>query len=47
MSEPNSRHSEPMNAQKAILRLSSPMLVWCAVAACVMAQTSKGSNAHP
>src|SRR5438874_4313687 len=27
ISDPNSRHSEPMKVQKAILRLSSPMLV--------------------
>src|SRR5438094_8545203 len=37
MSEVNSRHSEPMKAQNAILRLSRPMLVsCCAVAAWVM-----------
>src|SRR5256886_6074003 len=30
MSDPNNRHSEPMKAQNAILRLSSPMLV-CAL----------------
>ena len=36
MSEPNSRHSDPMKAQNAILRLSSPMLVWWAAAACVI-----------
>ena len=41
-----------MKAQKAILRLSRPMLVWCATtagaagAACVIAQISKGSNAQ-
>ena len=36
ISEPNSRHSEPMKPQKAILRLSSPVLVsiWAAWAAC-------------
>jgi len=35
----NSRHSEPMKAQKATLRLSSPRLV-------VAIQVSKGSNAQ-
>src|SRR3989449_2785129 len=36
ISEPKSKHSEPMNAQNAILRLSSPMLVRCVAAAMVM-----------
>src|ERR1700694_4061399 len=30
ISDPNRRHYEPMKAQNAILRLSSPMLVACA-----------------
>src|ERR1051325_9036865 len=43
MSDVNSRHSEPMNAQNAILRLSSPRLVWVAwVVIPRTAQTPRG-----
>src|SRR5712692_6268820 len=47
ISEPKSRHSEPMKAQNAILRLSTPMLVRCVAAAWVISALQGGGLKRP
>src|SRR5260370_42243526 len=47
ISEPKSRHSEPMKAQNAILRLSTPMLVRRVAAAWVSSALPGGGLKRP